>query len=86
MNSSPAKTEKPSSSNSGQRRNQNQKIKTLRQNLPSTFNSRPDNENIKKKTFPPASAQLPWKTDGGVVKSKWKKSSDATVSILNQCN
>ncbi|KAL8190531.1 UNVERIFIED_CONTAM: hypothetical protein K2H54_055386 [Gekko kuhli] len=77
INSSPAKIEKPSSSNSGQRRNQIQKIKTLRQNVPSTSNSRRDNENIKKKTFPPASTQLPWKTDGGIAKSKWKKSSDA---------
>ncbi|XP_060090251.1 E3 ubiquitin-protein ligase TTC3 [Heteronotia binoei] len=78
INSSPAKIAKPSSSNSGQRRNQTQKIKTLKQNVPSTPNTRHDNENIKKKTFPPASTQLPWKTDGGIAKSKWKRFSDAT--------
>ncbi|XP_077198783.1 E3 ubiquitin-protein ligase TTC3 [Paroedura picta] len=78
ISSSPAKIEKAPSSNSGQRRNQTQKIKTLRQNMSSISNSRRDNENIKKKTFPPASTQLPWKTDGGIAKSKWKKSVDAT--------
>ncbi|XP_048351643.1 E3 ubiquitin-protein ligase TTC3 isoform X2 [Sphaerodactylus townsendi] len=80
INSSPGNIEKPSSSSSGQSQNQSQKIKISRQNVPSTSNSRSDNGNIKKKTLRPASTQLPWKTDGGIAKSKWKKSSDATDS------
>nr|XP_056714474.1 E3 ubiquitin-protein ligase TTC3 [Euleptes europaea] len=70
INSPPGKIEQPSSSNSGQSRNQTQKIKTS--------NSRPGHEKTKKKALPPASTQLPWKTDGGIAKSKWNKSSEAT--------
>ncbi|XP_054829131.1 E3 ubiquitin-protein ligase TTC3 [Eublepharis macularius] len=78
INSSLGKSEKPPSYNSGQTRNQAQKIKKiLKQNMPSTSVSRPDNEN-KKKKLPPSSTQLPWKTDGGIAKSKWKNTSDAT--------
>ncbi|KAJ7320569.1 hypothetical protein JRQ81_020080 [Phrynocephalus forsythii] len=76
--SSSEKIDNPASSASGQSGGQTQSVlKMSERRMPNLSKSKFASEKTKK-TLPPPSVQIPWKTVGGPSKSKWKKSSDIT--------